>query len=124
MRCAVKVLWPGEVYMAWFWLFVAGIFEIAWVVALKYSDGFSKLWPSVIFVVTAWISFALLSQAIRSLPVGTSYAVWTGIGAVGVAIIGIVWFGESASPLRVFCIGLIIAGIVGLKFTASTSGVA
>lgn len=110
--------------MAWFWLFVAGIFEIAWVVALKYSDGFSKLWPSVIFGVTAWISFALLSQAIRSLPVGTSYAVWTGIGAVGVAIIGIVWFGESASPLRVFCIGLIIAGIVGLKFTASTSGVA
>ncbi|MFT7321734.1 quaternary ammonium compound efflux SMR transporter SugE [Congregibacter sp.] len=109
--------------MAWFWLFVAGLFEIAWVVALKYSEGFSKLWPSVIFGVTAWISFTLLSQAIKSLPMGTSYAVWTGIGAVGVAIIGIVWFGESASPLRVFCIGLIVAGIVGLKFTASTSGV-
>lgn len=109
--------------MAWFWLFVAGLFEIAWVVALKYSEGFSKLWPSVIFGVTAWISFTLLSQAIKSLPIGTSYAVWTGIGAVGVAIVGIVWFGESASPLRVFCIGLIVAGIVGLKFTASTSGV-
>jgi quaternary ammonium compound-resistance protein SugE len=71
--------------MAWILLFMAGLFEIAWAVALKHSEGFTKLWPSVIFGVTAWISFALLSQAIRTLPMGTAYAVWTGIGAVGIA---------------------------------------
>ena len=110
--------------MAWVWLFVAGLFEIVWVIALKYSEGFSKLWPSIMFGVAAWISFALLSQAIRSLPIGTSYAVWTGIGAVGVAVAGILWFGESASPMRLLCILLIVAGIIGPKFTGSSSGLA
>ncbi len=101
--------------MAWTILFAAGCFEIAWVIALKYSEGFSRLWPSLLFGVCAWLSFALLSQALKSIPLGSAYAVWTGIGAVGVAIIGIVFLGESATALRVLCIGLIIAGIVGLK---------
>lgn len=101
--------------MAWIFLFTAGVFEIAWAVALKYSEGFTRLWPSIIFGVTAWISFACLSQAIRVLPMGTAYAVWTGIGAVGIAIAGIIWFGESGSLLRIGCIALIVTGIVGLK---------
>lgn len=104
--------------MAWLLLGVAGFFEVLWAVALKYSDGFTRLWPSVIFGVTAWISFACLAQAIRTLPIGTAYAVWTGIGAVGIAIAGIVWFGESASGLRIACILLIVVGIAGLKLTS------
>ncbi len=74
--------------MAWLWLFLAGLFEIVWAIALKYSEGYSKLWPSIIFGVTAWISFSLLSRAIESLPIGTPYVVWTGISAVGIAIVG------------------------------------
>lgn len=109
--------------MAWILLVTAGLFEIAWVIALKYSDGFSRLWPSVIFGITAWISFALLAQSIKYLPLGTAYAVWTGIGAVGVAIVGITWFGEPASILRVFCILLIVCGIIGLKLSTSDSGI-
>ena len=105
--------------MAWTLLVLAGIFEVAWAIALKYSEGFSKLWPSVIFGVTAWLSFALLSQALKSIPIGTSYAVWTGIGAVGVAIAGIAWFGEPASTARIGCITLIVAGILGLRLTGS-----
>lgn len=105
--------------MAWVLLVVAGIFEIFWAVALKYSEGFTRLWPSLIFGLTAWISFACLAQAIRSLPMGTAYAVWTGIGAVGIAIAGIIWFGESASLLRLFCIVLIVAGIAGLKLSST-----
>ena len=105
--------------MAWTLLFLAGLFEIAWAIALKYSEGFTRLWPSVIFGVTAWLSFALLSQALKTIPIGTSYAVWTGIGAVGVAIAGIIWFGESASALRIACIALIVAGILGLRLTGS-----
>jgi quaternary ammonium compound-resistance protein SugE len=105
--------------MAWTMLVLAGLFEVAWAVALKYSEGFSKLWPSVIFGVTAWLSFALLSQALKAIPIGTSYAVWTGIGAVGVAIAGIIWFGESASAARVGCIVLIVVGILGLRLTGS-----
>ena len=107
--------------MAWIILFIAGIFEIAWAVALKYSEGFTKLWPSVIFGVTAWISFACLAIALRVLPVGTAYAVWTGIGAVGIAIFGIVWFGESADALRVGCIFLIVIGIVGLRLSGNSA---
>lgn len=105
--------------MAWTLLFLAGLFEIAWAIALKYSEGFTRLWPSVIFGVTAWLSIALLSQALKTIPIGTSYAVWTGIGAVGVAIAGIIWFGESASALRIACIALIVAGILGLRLTGS-----
>lgn len=107
--------------MAWLLLGVAGVFEIIWAVALKYSDGFTRLWPSLIFGVTAWISFACLAQAVRTLPMGTAYAVWTGIGAVGITIAGIIWFGESASLLRIACILLIVAGIAGLKLTSGGS---
>jgi quaternary ammonium compound-resistance protein SugE len=99
-------------------LFIAGLFEVAWAIALKYSDGFSRLWPSVVFGVTAWLSFACLAFALRSLPMGTSYAIWTGIGAVGIAVFGIIWLGEPANALRIGCILLIIIGIAGLKLSA------
>lgn len=104
---------------AWIFLIVAGLFEIAWAVALRYSDGFTKAVPSIIFGVTAWISFACLAYAIKTLPIGTSYAVWTGIGAVGIAILGIAWFGEPATPLRIICILLIVVGIIGLKVSGT-----
>lgn len=102
--------------MAWFILFVAGIFEIAWAVGLKYSEGLSKLWPSVITIVCLVISMAMLAFAVRSLPVGTAYAVWTGIGAVGTVILGMVLFNEPKDLVRIFFIGMILAGIIGLKF--------
>ncbi len=105
--------------MSWILLGIAGLFEIAWAVALKYSEGFTRLWPSVIFGVTAWISFVCLSYAIKTLPIGTSYAVWTGIGAVGIAIVGMCWFNEPATLTRVFCILLIIVGIIGLQLGES-----
>ncbi len=108
--------------MAWLLLILAGLFEIAWAIALKYSEGFTRLWPSVIFGVCAWLSFILLSQAIKEIPIGSSYAVWTGIGAVGVAIAGIAWFGEPASLARIACIALILIGIVGLRITAPAGG--
>ncbi len=103
--------------MAWFVLVIAGLFEIAWAVALRYSEGFTKLWPSIVFGLTAWMSFACLAFALKSLPIGTSYAVWTGIGAVGIAIFGIVWLGEPANIVRVGCILLIVVGIAGLKLS-------
>lgn len=105
--------------MAWAVLFLAGCFEVAWAVALKYSEGFTRLWPSIIFGVAAWLSFAMLSESLKSIPMGTAYAVWTGVGAVGVAIFGIFAFGESASLPRLLCIALIITGILGLRFTQS-----
>lgn len=95
-------------------LIVAGLFEIAWALFLKESDGLSKLWPSLGFLVTAAISIALLTLALRDLPVGTAYATWTGIGAVGTAIFGIVIFSESAEPLRLASVGLVMVGIIGL----------
>lgn len=101
--------------MHWLILFIAGLFEIAWAVGLKYSDGFSKLWPSVFTVVCMVISMGLLAYAVKHLPVGTAYAIWTGIGAVGTAILGIILFNESKEFIRIFFIFLIIAGIVGLK---------
>ena len=105
--------------MAWTLLLLAGLFEVAWAIALRYSEGFTRLWPSVIFGATALLSFALLSQALKAIPIGTSYAVWTGIGAVGVAIAGIVCFGEPASAARVGCIALIVVGILGLRVTGT-----
>ena len=105
--------------MAWIVLLAAGLFEIVWAVALKYSDGFSKLIPSIVFGVSAWLSFACLSYALKTLPVGTSYAIWTGIGAVGIAVFGIVWLGEPAGAVRLICIALIVLGILGLKFSAA-----
>lgn len=101
--------------MHWFILFIAGLFEIAWAVGLKYSDGFSKLWPSVFTVACMVISMGLLAYAVKYLPVGTAYAIWTGIGAVGTAILGIILFNESKEFIRIFFIFLIIVGIVGLK---------
>lgn len=101
--------------MNWFVLFVAGLFEIGWAIGLKYTDGFTRLWPTVVTVASMILSLGLLGLALKSLPVGTAYAVWTGIGTVGTAILGMVLFGESTEALRLVCIGLIVAGIVGLK---------
>jgi len=101
--------------MSWIVLVAAGLFEVAWAIGLKYTDGFSRPWPTVATVAAMIVSVALLGYAVRTLPVGTSYAVWTGIGAVGTVILGVVLFGESASPARLGCIALIVAGIVGLK---------
>lgn len=101
--------------MVWGILFVAGLFEIAWALGLKYAEGFTRLWPSVGTVVAMVLSVVLLAYALKTLPVGTAYAIWTGIGAVGTAIAGIALFGEAATAARLLCIGLIAAGIVGLK---------
>jgi quaternary ammonium compound-resistance protein SugE len=101
--------------MAWIFLTIAGLFEVAWAIGLKYTDGFSRLYPSLWTVASMAISFLFLSLALKMLPVGTAYAVWTGIGAVGTAMLGIYLFGEPATALRLACIGLIVAGIVGLK---------
>lgn len=103
----------------WLSLGVAGVFEVAWAVGLKYTDGFSRFWPSLLTLLAMAISVYFLSQALKTIPLGTGYAVWTGIGAAGTAILGIVLFAESAALVRLLCIGLIIGGIVGLKLTAS-----
>ena len=99
----------------WVLLVAAGLLEIVWAVALKASDGFTRKGPAALTVVAAAASFYLLARAMRDLPAGTAYAVWTGIGALGVAILGMVWFGDAATPLRIAGIGLIIAGIMALK---------
>lgn len=104
--------------MPWIWLIVAGLLEIAWAVGLKYTDGFAKPGPTVVTVVLMIASFVCLAQAVKGLPLGTSYAIWTGIGAVGTAIAGIVLFKEPATIARLVCMGLIVAGIAGLKLTA------
>jgi quaternary ammonium compound-resistance protein SugE len=101
--------------MAWLVLFVAGLCEIGWAVGLKYTEGFSRLVPSVLTVGAMVVSMILLGIALKTLPVGTGYAVWTGIGAVGTATLGIILFGESMEPMRLASIALIVAGIVGLK---------
>ena len=102
--------------MAWLYLFLAGLFEVAWAIGLKYTEGFSRLFPSLLTVAAMGLSLALLGLALKTLPVGTAYAVWTGIGAVGTAALGIYLFSEPATVGRLACIGLIVAGIVGLKF--------
>ena len=104
--------------MPWTLLFFAGLFEIAWAIGLKYTDGFTKLVPSVLTVGAMVASVVLLGLAMKHLPVGTAYAVWTGIGTVGTVILGIVLMGDSAAPLRLVCLALIMLGIVGLKVTA------
>lgn len=104
--------------MPWTLLFFAGLFEVAWAIGLKYTEGFSKPVPSVLTVGAMAASVVLLGLAMKHLPVGTAYAVWTGIGTVGTVIFGIVLMGDSASPLRLACLGLIMLGIVGLKLTA------
>ncbi len=101
--------------MAWIVLFLAGLFEVGWAVGLKYTDGFTRLWPSLGTVAAMAVSLFLLSVALKSLPLGTAYTVWTGVGAVGTVLLGIILLGESADFPRLACIGLIIAGIIGLK---------
>ena len=101
--------------MAWTYLMIAGLLEIGWAIGLKYTDGFTRLWPSVWTVVSMALSVLLLGLAVRSLPVGTAYAVWTGIGACGTALLGMYLFAEPATVLRLGCIALILCGIGGLK---------
>ena len=101
--------------MAWIILVVAGLFEVGWAIGLKYTEGFTRFWPTVGTVAAMVVSLGLLGVAMKSLPVGTSYAIWVGVGAVGTAILGIVLLGESANAGRLVSLGLIVAGIVGLK---------
>ena len=104
--------------MAWMNLIVAGIFEIGWAIGLKYTQGFTRVLPSITTVGAMIVSFAFLSRALKTIPVGTAYAVWTGIGATGTAILGMAIFGESRDVLRMFCIFMIVAGVVGLKIVS------
>ncbi|CAN7634671.1 quaternary ammonium compound efflux SMR transporter SugE [Bosea sp. LjRoot90] len=104
--------------MAWTYLFFAGLFEIGWAIGLKYTHGFTRLIPTALTVGSMVVSLGLLGLALKSLPLGTAYAIWTGIGTIGTAILGIVLFGEPATALRLACIGLIVAGIVGLKLVS------
>lgn len=105
--------------MAWITLFLAGLLEIVWAVGLKYTEGWTRLWPSVLTLVAMIIGFILLSNAMRTLPLGTAYAVWVGIGTVGAVMAGIWLFGESVSLSRLLFIGLIVVGILGLKLTSN-----
>ena len=107
--------------MAWIYLVIAGLLEIGWAIGLKYTEGFSRFWPSVATICAMILSFGLLAAALKTIPVGTGYAVWTGIGAAGTAIIGMAFLGESREVLRIICILLIVTGVMGLKF-ASASG--
>lgn len=104
--------------MAWFYLIIAGLFETAWAVALKYSEGFTRLWPSVVTIAAMAISIYLLAISLKTLPLGTAYTVWTGIGAIGTVIYGIMVFGESKDLLRILFVIMIVGGIVGLKITS------
>ncbi len=101
--------------MVWFLLFLAGVAEAGWAVGLKYTEGFTRLWPSLATVSAMAVSFFLLSRTLQVIPVGTAYAVWTGIGATGAAILGMILFGESRALARILCILLIVSGVVGLK---------
>ena len=105
--------------MNWFILIIAGLFEVGWAVGLKYTEGFTRPWPTVGTVLSMIVSLALLGIAMKSLPVGTAYAIWVGVGAVGTAILGIFLLGEPANTMRLLSLGLIVAGIVGLKLTTS-----
>jgi len=104
--------------VSWVYLFVAGLFEIGWAIGLKYTNGFTRLVPTLLTAISMVISLGLLGLALKTLPVGTAYAVWTGIGAVGTAILGIYLLGEPATVGRLVCIGLIVSGIVGLKLVS------
>lgn len=103
--------------MSWIYIFIAGLFEVVWAIGLKYANGFTKLLPSIVTIAAMAASFLFLSAAVRTIPIGTAYAVWTGIGAVGTAIMGIILFEESTEILRIIFILLIIIGIVGVKLT-------
>ncbi|HVX63418.1 MAG TPA: quaternary ammonium compound efflux SMR transporter SugE [Pirellulales bacterium] len=103
---------------AWIYLVVAGVLETGWAIGLKYTEGFTRFWPSVATIVTMIASFFCLAQAVRTIPIGTGYAIWTGIGAVGTAVLGIVLFSESLAASRLACLGLVVVGIIGLKLTS------
>ena len=105
--------------MAWAYLIVAALFETGWAIGLKYAQGFTKFWPSVLTIAAMVASLFLLALAVRTIPIGTGYAIWTGIGAVGTAALGMLLFGEPLTACRVLCLLLIVSGIFGLKFTAS-----
>ena len=105
--------------MSWFILVIAGLLEVSWAIGLKYTEGFTKLWPSIGTILSLIVSFVLLGLAMKTLPVGVAYAVWVGIGLVGTAILGILLFDESAQTLKLISLGLICAGIVGLKLSSS-----
>jgi len=107
-----------EVAMSWLILFFAGLFEVGWAIGLKYTDGFSKPLPTVLTVAAMAASLGLLGLAMRDLPLGTAYAIWTGVGAVGTVIAGVVLFGESVAPMRIASVLLIITGLIGLKISA------
>jgi len=104
--------------MSWFILFIAGLFEVVWAVGIKYTEGWTKLWPAVFTVLAMIASFYLLSVALKTIPMGTAYAVWTGVGTIGTVIFGIIYFKEPTDILRMVCILLIISGIVGLRVLA------
>ncbi len=104
--------------MAWTYLFFAGLFEIGWAIGLKYTDGFTRPMPTMLTIVSMIVSLGLLGLALKTLPVGTAYAIWTGIGTVGTALLGIWLLGEPATALRLACIALIVSGIIGLKLVA------
>ncbi|WP_221568047.1 quaternary ammonium compound efflux SMR transporter SugE [Alkalihalobacillus sp. TS-13] len=106
--------------MAWIYLLIAGVFEVVWAIGLKYTEGFSRLVPSIITVIGMIISFYFLSIAIKALPIGTAYAVWTGIGALGTVLLGILLFNEPKDFMRILFLGMILVGIIGLKFTSSS----
>ncbi|MEK3798453.1 quaternary ammonium compound efflux SMR transporter SugE [Peribacillus sp. FSL H8-0477] len=105
--------------MAWIFLLIAGVFEVVWAISLKYTEGFTKLWPTVVTIIGMVISFYFLSAAIKTLPIGTAYAIWTGIGALGAVIMGIILFNEPRSVSRLVFVGFILVGIIGLKVTSS-----
>lgn len=122
---ATLVRWPAAaltdffgIKMNWLILLLAGLFEIAWAIGLKYTEGFTRLWPTVGTVAAMIISLGMLGIAMRTIPVGTAYAVWTGVGTIGAVILGIVLFNEPATTARLLCVGLILAGIIGLKLAA------
>ena len=104
--------------MAWIYLVIAGLFEIAWAIGLKYTEGFTRLWPSAGTVAAMIVSFLFLAESLKSIPVGTGYAVWTGIGAAGTAVMGIILFNESRDLVRILCILTIVAAIAGLKLSS------
>ncbi|MFZ1492672.1 MAG: quaternary ammonium compound efflux SMR transporter SugE [Candidatus Competibacter denitrificans] len=106
--------------MAWILLILAGLLEVGWAIGLKYTDGFTRFWPTVWTALAMILSLALLGIAMKSLPVGTAYSVWVGVGAVGTVILGIILFGEPANPARLLSVGLIVAGIIGLKLATTT----
>ncbi len=105
--------------MAWIYLLLAGLFEVVWAIGLKYTEGFTRLWPTVGTVTAMVISIVLLAMAVKTLPIGTAYAIWTGIGAVGAVALGIVLFGDPATLPRLLGVALIVVGIIGLKLTAA-----